>query len=254
MKKIIPLILLLININVLAQDAKNEDDNKNHNKNYKEILWEDFKSPYTTDAIYLLASGLTISTILGSDDRNLDNQLKKDAQFDPPFKDYGYVGETLGWGYLNGLYMLGFGLHSYFTKDNSSLERAEIMLSSSAMTLLMTSILKVSVKRTRPSFPDKDDSFPSGHASMSFNFASVVAAEHGPWWGIPAYGLAAAISYSRVNDGWHWLSDIMAGATIGLSYGWGVYLNRRKEKRNFWFSIVPGNAPGSFGLSGTYKF
>lgn len=249
---ILSILLSLFSQQLSASEGSKSTEEKQEAS--KSLLWEDFRSPYTTDAIYFLSTGMLLSTIIGNDDRNLDTQLKNQAEFDPPLKDYGYIGETLGWGYLNGLYIIGLGLHAYATDRKKSYERAEIMLSSSTMTLLATSLLKVSVKRGRPAFPEKEDSFPSGHASMSFNFASVVTAEHGPWWGVPAYALATAISYSRVNDGWHWLTDIMAGATIGLSYGWGVYFNRRKKVRNFWFSVIPGETPNSFGLAGVYKF
>lgn len=219
----------------------------------KELVTSDFTSPYSTDALYILSTGMLVSTILGNDDRNLDQQAKAQAEFDPPLKDFGYLGETLGWGYLNLLYVAGFAMHGYFKQNNLSKERAEIMFSSSTFTLLTTSILKVTVKRARPSFPSKEDSFPSGHASMSFNFASVVAAEHGTYWGIPAYALASFISYSRVNDGWHWVSDVLVGATIGASYGWGVHLNRRNYNQ-FIFSFIPSVSSKGLiaNLSGTF--
>lgn len=243
MKKIISLICILATLKPVFSSDKEAN-----------LLWEDFKSPVTTNSIYILTTGLFAATLIGNDDRNLDDQAKTQADFNPPLKNYGYIGETVGWGFLNGLYVLGFGMHGYYADSKRSWERAEMMLSSSTMTLLTTSILKFTVKRSRPSFPSKKDSFPSGHASMSFNFASLVTAEHGPYWGIPAYALASFISYSRVNDGWHWVTDIMAGATIGMSYGWGVYLNRRKVNKRFWLSFYPLGDLKSGGMNLAFKF
>jgi undecaprenyl-diphosphatase len=57
-------------------------------------------------------------------------------------------------------------------------------------------------------------SFPSGHAASSFAFATGVALEK-PMIGIPLYGLAAAVAYSRVYVGVHYPSDVIAGAIVG---------------------------------------
>ena len=219
-----------------------------------ETLKEDALSPITTKAWYALALGGLATSIIILDKHNLDDQTKNKAEFDPPFRKYGYIGEVIGWGYLNGLYVLGHGLHGHFSGRNKSLERAEIMMSSSFYTLLSTTALKVAINRSRPGFPDKRDSFPSGHASMAFNFATVVLAEHGLYYGVPAYVLAGAISYSRVNDSWHWLSDIVAGASIGISYGLGVYLNRREKKTPFIFSFSPDLKNEGGFLKISYQF
>jgi hypothetical protein len=210
------------------------------NESSGKILTSDLMSPITTDAIYILGAGTLLTATILLDKHDLDGQTELEHQYESPLGVHGQIGEVMGWGFLNGLYLIGFGSHGYFYKSKLSKERFEIMLSSSTYSILTTSLLKISVNRPRPWIKRKKDSFPSGHAALGFNFASVVTAEHGIYWGIPAYVLAAGISYSRVHDGWHWLSDIIAGATIGLSYGWGVYLNRRKHNSNFWFSIMPG--------------
>ncbi|MFN8369553.1 MAG: phosphatase PAP2 family protein [Bacteriovoracaceae bacterium] len=92
-------------------------------------------------------------------------------------------------------------------------------------------MIKSVVNEKRPGYPEKHDSFPSGHSTASFAFASYVAGEHGWWWGSAAYALAGFIAISRINDDFHYLHDTLAGATIGASYGWGIYfLNEEKEK------------------------
>lgn len=86
---------------------------------------------------------------------------------------------------------------------------------------------------------------------MAFAFASMVTMEHGYAWGIPAHLAALGIAYSRVNDGRHWLSDIVAGATIGASYGIGVYLHRRDRQKKspaFYFNFVPDVSQERYGL------
>ncbi|HET6145746.1 MAG TPA: phosphatase PAP2 family protein [Candidatus Acidoferrales bacterium] len=65
----------------------------------------------------------------------------------------------------------------------------------------------------------KGSSFPSGHATGIFSIATVVAARYGhhrwvPW---AAYGLAAAISFSRVPTFAHFPSDVFLGAALGYT-------------------------------------
>lgn len=215
-------------------------------------LWVgDALSPIKTKAIAALGIGTLATTIIYLDHHNLDGQARDKALFRQPFGRYGAVGEVIGWGYLNGLYILGHGLHGYFTKNAKSLERGEMMSSASFFTLTSTAIIKASWRRARPQFKEEEDSFPSGHSSMAFAFASLVTMEHGYAWGIPAHLAALGIAYSRVNDGRHWLSDIVAGATIGASYGIGVYLNRRaKEGKapSFYFNFLPDISQERYGL------
>ena len=58
-------------------------------------------------------------------------------------------------------------------------------------------------------------SFPSGHASVAFACATVLAWRV-PRLGIPAFVLAAAIAWSRVYDGVHWPLDVLGGAVLGV--------------------------------------
>ncbi len=81
-----------------------------------------------------------------------------------------------------------------------------------------TGILKYSVQRTRPDGSDSL-SFPSGHASTAFSLAAVANHHYGWRVGVPAYVLASGIGLSRIESDRHHLSDVLAGATIGLIVG-----------------------------------
>jgi len=67
--------------------------------------------------------------------------------------------------------------------------------------------------RVRP--PD-DFSFPSGHAAGAFVMATFVTAVY-PGVAVPCYLLAALVAVSRVANGVHYPSDVIAGATLGLA-------------------------------------
>ncbi|MET0780566.1 MAG: phosphatase PAP2 family protein, partial [Microbacterium sp.] len=69
-----------------------------------------------------------------------------------------------------------------------------------------------SVRRLRayPTTP----SFPSGHSASAAGFATGVALESAQA-GIVVAPLAAAVAYSRMHVGAHWLSDVVGGVAIG---------------------------------------
>ncbi len=67
--------------------------------------------------------------------------------------------------------------------------------------------------------PFKGSSFPSGHAAGVFSVATVIASRyHNHRW-IPwvMYGMATAISFSRVTTSSHFPSDVFLGAALGYT-------------------------------------
>ena len=78
--------------------------------------------------------------------------------------------------------------------------------------------------------PDKSNykSFPSGHTATAFMAAMMMHKEYGdrsPWYSISAFTVATATGISRILNNRHWLSDVLAGAGIGiLSTELGYYL------------------------------
>ena len=64
----------------------------------------------------------------------------------------------------------------------------------------------------------RDDSWPSGHATMAFALATSVSDEiHSTPATIGLYSLATLTAWSRLNDNKHWLSDVLAGAALGFT-------------------------------------
>jgi membrane-associated phospholipid phosphatase len=73
---------------------------------------------------------------------------------------------------------------------------------------------------------DRYRSFPSGHTTAAFAFASTLTRESQFWWphatwyvGTVFYGGATLIGLSRIYNNMHWASDVMAGAAIGTIVG-----------------------------------
>jgi len=82
-----------------------------------------------------------------------------------------------------------------------------------AVTGIATELLKHAVGEKRPN-SDVRTSFPSGHTSAAFAMATILA-DYKPAYRLPAYALATAIGFSRVEAGSHYWRDVFAGALLG---------------------------------------
>jgi len=119
-----------------------------------------------------------------------------------------------------------------------------------------TGILKYTVHRERPDGSDRL-SFPSGHTSSAFSLAAVADHHYGWKVGVPAYLLASGIGLSRVESNRHNLSDVLAGATIGLIAGRTVSrLDGERPAKKRFVSVGPAtdlNGQGvGVGLSASW--
>ncbi len=182
-------------------------------------------------------TGTVISTFfLLTEDTISDPATEKTAQ-KQPLGDASKLGDLYGQVYPNAIYTLGMLGHGYFAKGKRAYERANHMFKATLYAGLMTNILKYTVREPRPDAIKEKNSFPSGHTTTAFVFATVVATEHEWYWGLLAFSGASLTAYSRMNDGRHFLHDVVAGMTIGASYGLGIYFaNRGQGKR---YAIVP---------------
>lgn len=78
--------------------------------------------------------------------------------------------------------------------------------------------LKYSIQRMRPD-GSKRNSFPSGHTATAFMCATLLYKEYGwrsPWFSIGGYTVATITGISRILNNRHWMSDVAAGAIIGI--------------------------------------
>jgi membrane-associated phospholipid phosphatase len=111
-----------------------------------------------------------------------------------------------------------------------------------------TGLLKYTVKRERPDGSDSL-SFPSGHTSSAFSLAAVANHHYGWKVGVPMYALAAGIGLSRVEQDRHHLSDVIAGATLGIIVGRTVTrLDGQAPARKRLVSVTPATDPHGQGI------
>lgn len=111
-----------------------------------------------------------------------------------------------------------------------------------------TNGLKASLRRERPDGSD-NLSLPSGHASNAFALATVASRHYGWKVGVPAYALAAGIGLSRIESNRHYLSDVLAGATLGILVGRTVTrVDSEPARKRRTFSLAPATDPHGAGV------
>jgi membrane-associated phospholipid phosphatase len=103
----------------------------------------------------------------------------------------------------------------------------------------LTEGVKHSVRRMRPDGSSRT-SFPSGHSSNTFAFATALE-RHLGWRGaVPAYVLSSYVAISRLPANRHWLSDAVFGASVGIIAGRTV--TRHGREYPVTLMTVPGGA------------
>lgn len=128
--------------------------------------------------------------------------------------------------------MAGICSYGLLAKKPKYVSTALLALESFSLATIVTRIPKTLIGRQRPnnwegngpfSFkgPNGGSSFPSGHTTASFAVASVIATQFrdSKWIPITAYSVAGLAGLSRIYDNKHWLTDVVAGATIGTLVG-----------------------------------
>jgi hypothetical protein len=124
-------------------------------------------------------------------------------------------------------FLLGHITNNDHMKETGLLA-AEAALNATAATYAF----KYATERQRPYtgngngnfFQAGGDSFPSEHSAIAWSIASVVAHEYpGPFSQFLSYGLASAVSLTRVTAQQHFPSDIVVGGLLGWYFGHEVY-------------------------------
>ncbi len=101
--------------------------------------------------------------------------------------------------------------------DDPGRQRAVTMLSALTITAAVTGGLKAIRDNDQPD--GQGWSWPSGHTASSVAVASVLHEFYGLKVGLPAYATAGVVAWRMMDDGDHWASDVVFGATLGWVVG-----------------------------------
>ena len=117
-----------------------------------------------------------------------------------------------------------------------------------AISVVASEALKRIVDSKRPD--GSKHSFPSGHSTAAFAGASFLHYRYGWQYGLPAYGLATFVGYSRVQAKRHRVADVVGGAILA-----GTVAHWLTEKQNDNVQILPfSSSPKDVGVALKVKF
>ncbi|MGH9495043.1 MAG: capsule assembly Wzi family protein [Candidatus Sulfotelmatobacter sp.] len=189
-------------------------------------IWTSPSRVRVSDATWLaplggIAAGLFVT------DREYSASLSQNPSTQRHYKEFSNVGLASLAGAGAGLYLFSYPAHNPHWRETGLLA-GEAALNS----LISVEALKYSLPRERPfqgdgSFFHGGSSFPSEHAAVAWSVAGVIAHEYsGTLPRLLAYGMASAVSFSRVRSGQHFPSDALIGSTLGYLIAQNVYRRR----------------------------
>jgi membrane-associated phospholipid phosphatase len=153
---------------------------------------------------------------------------------------------------------------------DAALVDAVMYAESLSMTLFITDVTKIAVRRPRPLVyinqgvgTDRELSFFSGHASTTAAVAATATylafvrspRSPRPWITLGAGALLTAfVSYERVRSGNHFPTDVLAGSMAGAAIGVLVpHLHHHSvESPNLWIGAAPVPSGGGVFLHGSF--
>jgi hypothetical protein len=192
----------------------------------QEQIWTSPTRVRFSDATWLVPLG-GITAGLFATDRQYSASLSHDPATLRHYERFSDAGVAALAGTGAGLYLLSYPAHNPHWRETGLLA-GEAALNS----LITVEALKYSFQRQRPyqgsgSFFSGGSSFPSAHSAVAWSVAGVIGHQYpGTLPKLLAYGMASAVSFSRVRSGQHFPSDVLVGSALGYLIAQNVYRRR----------------------------
>jgi Capsule assembly protein Wzi/PAP2 superfamily len=191
----------------------------------QKAVWIGPKNLRWVDTEWLVPLGGAAAAMFATDteySKHLSNSPNR-IKYSKDLSNYGLAAMV---GIGGGLYVWG-----HLTHDDHKIETGILAGEAAVDTLAPVYALKYAFGRERPlqdnyrgRFGQGGVSFPSQHAAAAWSIASVIAHEYpGPLTSLFVYGLASAVSASRITGKQHFPSDVLVGSAIGWLEGMYVY-------------------------------
>ena len=164
------------------------------------------------------AQNLDVNILKGINPRYPDSQVWIQTSNSAYFVPIGIAATQMAYGFI--------------ANDKRSRDNSLQTLLSVGIGVVASQAMKSAFNRTRPQYGKYSSeiftlssantkSFPSGHATMAFATATALTLEYKKWYiAVPAYAWATGVAYSRMYEGKHYPSDVLAGAVLGVGSAW----------------------------------
>jgi membrane-associated phospholipid phosphatase len=242
-EKEIPLSLT----NIRAENAFYFHNDSIHKLNFRYADRKRGIKPFIAPAL-LISSGTALHFMTNAKEHFRDFSQENFA-YHGHFDDYAQYAPLATVYALNALGIKG--------KNNFG-NRTALAIKSILLNEFIVSNLKTWTHVQRPSGDAR--SFPSGHTSFAFAMAQFMHKEYGdisPWFSIGAYSCATTVGIMRIAKNAHWISDVFAGAGIGMLSTELVYLTHQYKWDNEHLKhldIFPFQMGNQKGLTLVYRF
>lgn len=218
-------------------------------------LWCDAKGALNwNNAIILTAAGGAAYAMREGD---IDREVRESVANHPDrWGDGGQLLGKLGAVEYQVPILLGVYGYSLWSQDEELHEVMGSILSAATITGVSVGVLKLATNTDRPStnWANGHYGFPSYHTASTFAIAAVLDEYYGCKVGLPAYLLAGAVGFSRIDEQDHDMSDVFFGGALGFVVGKAVA--GRHLCGNSRIQFIPYFHPtdGSPGVGGEVKF
>ncbi len=185
-----------------------------------------------------------------------DGGVEEECQENQPLRRVRNIGNMLGEGYIHvgvggGLFAAG-----HLFDDRKLADTGVATLEALLINGMATESLKYSAGRQRPNRQGDKMSFPSGHASSTATLSASIS-EMYDWdlkVAIPLYLTTAFVGASRMDCNMHYLSDVLAGITLGTIVGRSVARYHKEKGEEQKLSFTPLYDKDCKGLVFSFKF
>ena len=229
----------------------------------RRIDWKNaanFKKPFPVQSFILPAAMIAYGAVAVHNNnlKNINANVKDEIWSDHPHQPM-HLDNYLMFAPTVAVYALNAaGIHG----KNNFRDRTMILLMANAFANGTVFTVKSWSHEQRPDGSDYN-SFPSGHTAEAFAGAEFMRMEYkdvSPWYGVAGYAMATATGLLRMYNDKHWMSDVVAGAGVGIASTRLAYWLYPKVKHILFKDkptapmLMPSYSNGSVGFVAAYHF